>query len=182
MKLDTIRKTTKTGLPVEFRSASEADAQAEIEHIHRICGETRFLMREAEEVSFTEEGEKAFLKQCAESPNALMLNAYVDGRLIGNGSFEAVADAGRMRHRASVGIALIREFCDQGIGRLLMEILLEQAKACGFEIMELEVFSNNGRAVHLYQKLGFTECGVMKNAVKYADGTYTDLILMQKNL
>ena len=115
-----------------------------------------------------------------ESGNSLMLNAYVDGSLAGNSSFQPVSSANRMRHRASMGIAVFQNYSGQGIGEVLIDQMLRRAGECGFEIMELDVYSSNERAIHLYEKLGFRKCGTLENAVKYKDGSYTDLILMQK--
>ena len=40
----------------------------------------------------------------------------------------------------------------------------------------------NDRAYHLYESLGFKECGRVPNANKYDDGTYSDDILMVLSL
>lgn len=133
MKLESIYKTTKTGLKVEFRSAREDEAQLMIDYLRRVCGETKFLLSAAEDVKFKEEGERAFLKSYEENPGSLMLNAYIDGELVGNGSFEVVAHRPRLAHRAEVGIALFQDYCSQGIGELLMEIMIEKAREFGYE-------------------------------------------------
>ena len=52
----------------------------------------------------------------------------------------------------------------------------------GLEQMELGVYADNERAIHLYQKYGFEQCGIWKNAFKLKDGTYRDEILMSKIL
>ncbi len=179
MKLDSIYKKTKTGLAVEFRSASPADAQIMIDYLKKVCGETRFLLSEAEDVNYTLDGEKTYLENYENSERGLMLNAYVDGKLAGNASFDAVNPAKRLSHRASMGIAVFSEYWGQGIGEELIEILIEKAGQCGYEILELDVFAKNARARHLYEKLGFEERGCLKSAVKYADGSYDDLVLMQ---
>ena len=171
-------KITRTGLEVEFRSARPDEAEAEIAYLKRACGETRFLLSEPEDVAYTAEGEKQFLAEYESSPRSLMLNAYVDGVLVGNGSFAPVSGANRLKHRCSVGIALFLEYCNRGIGELLMGILIERAREAGFEIMELDVFSANTGAIHLYEKLGFVRSGERKNAIKYKDGTYADELLM----
>ena len=62
------------------------------------------------------------------------------------------------------------------------KIIIEKAKETHFEQIELQVASENASARHLYNKFGFYETGYIKNGMKYADGTYTKLILMQKDL
>ncbi len=167
---------------VEFKSADPSEAELEIAYLKQCCGETRYLLSEPEDITYTVESEKRILSDYEMSENALMLNAYVNGTLIGNGSFAPVRDTKRMSHRCSMGIALFQKYCGQGIGELLLGILMEQAKKAGFEIMELDVVTTNSNAVHLYNKLGFEIIGKRKQAIKYKDGTYADEFLMTKSL
>jgi len=55
-------------------------------------------------------------------------------------------------------------------------------KEQGYEQAELTVVEGNDRAYHLYESLGFKECGRVPNANKYDDGTYSDDILMVLSL
>lgn len=50
MKLDPVTRITRTGLPVELRSASEADAQLELDYLKQVCTETPFLLNAPEEI------------------------------------------------------------------------------------------------------------------------------------
>ena len=56
--------------------------------------------------------------------------------------------------------------------------LIQAIKECGFEQAELTVVGGNERAYHLYESLGFRECGRIPNANRYDDGTYADDIHM----
>lgn len=182
MKFESKFIKTRSGLEIELRSARTDEAQLMIDYLKRTCAETPFLLSEPEDVNYTVEGEIAFLQNCENSDNSLMLCAYVNGEFVGNGSFSPVNAAKRLCHRASLGVAIYADYCNLGIGEILVKTLLDKAKECGYEIMELDVFSTNERGIHLYKKLGFIERGLLKNAVKYKDGTYCDLILMQKEL
>ncbi|MBQ9023478.1 MAG: GNAT family N-acetyltransferase [Eubacterium sp.] len=173
---------TKTGMEVEFKSADPGEAELEIAYLKQCCKETRYLLSEPEDIAYTVESEEKFISDYETSDNSLMLNAYVNGTLIGNGSFAPVRDAKRLSHRCSMGIALFREFCGMGIGELLLNILMEQAKKASFEIMELDVVTTNTNAIRLYEKLGFETIGERKRAIKYKDGTYADELLMVKTL
>ena len=42
----------------------------------------------------------------------------------------------------------------------------------------LEVFTDNTRARHVYRSLGFTEEGLLREAVKRPDGSRVDQVLM----
>ena len=60
----------------------------------------------------------------------------------------------------------------------MMERLIRRMKERGFEQAELTVVDGNERAIRLYKRLGFRECGRIPNANKYDDGTYSDDIMM----
>ncbi len=65
----------------------------------------------------------------------------------------------------------------QGLGRLLLEHLIEQARARKVETMLLEVRPSNTAALALYQRLGFNEMGLRKNYYPAEKGREDALIL-----
>ena len=166
------------GKEIVLRSANTDDADMLIEYLKTVTGETRFLMCEPDEVKFTTESEINFIKKHNESDNSLLILAFVDSEYAGNCSFEGKSSSRRTKHRAGIGIALFQRFTGFGLGRLLLEILLQKIKEQGYEQAELTVVGGNDRAYHLYESMGFKECGRIPNANKYDDGTYSDDILM----
>jgi len=67
-----------------------------------------------------------------------------------------------------------------GIGRRLVETIIEFARH-RVELIQLAVVSENEQARRLYERLGFVEYGLEKNALKH-EGRYYDEVLMAKNL
>lgn len=51
----------------------------------------------------------------------------------------------------------------QGIGKEMMQFFLKQAKNRGIDRVILEVRISNHNAIHLYETLGFHNCGIRKN-------------------
>lgn len=182
MKLDPIELTTKSGLSVTFRSPTLEEARLCIDYLRQVCEETPYLSSEPEEIVFTDEQERAYITYHQENPLSLNVNVYADGRLAGNASIKPVRDSTRMRHRAVLGIALFEAYCGMGIGEVLISFLIERAREAGYESMELQVHAANKRAIHLYQRLGFTEWGRMKKSVKFKNGTYDDELFMRLDL
>lgn len=172
----------KDGRTLTLRGAAIEDAQELINFLKTIFGETPFLLRGPDEVKLTLEQEEAFLTKKIDNPRSLMIIAEVDGELAGNCEFDIVSTSSRLMHRCSLGIALKSKYWGFGIGTIMFEALLDEAKKCGFEQAELEVFGKNERAIGLYTKLGFTVCGRVPDAAKYADGTYDELVHMVKKL
>ena len=62
------------------------------------------------------------------------------------------------------------------------QLAIDQTRANGFEQLELEVYSDNSRAIHLYEKFGFERYGIQPRAFKLKDGSYRDEIIMVKML
>jgi ribosomal protein S18 acetylase RimI-like enzyme len=54
-----------------------------------------------------------------------------------------------------LGIAIVPHFRHKGIGRLLIEALINTATVDGYSSLSLSVDPTNHNAVHLYEKLGF---------------------------
>jgi RimJ/RimL family protein N-acetyltransferase len=59
-----------------------------------------------------------------------------------------------------------------------MERLVEWARQAGLRKLYLKVFSDNTRAIRLYESLGFVEEGRLKGDVLRGDGTYGDTLIM----
>jgi ribosomal protein S18 acetylase RimI-like enzyme len=55
-----------------------------------------------------------------------------------------------------------------------MRECIKWCKEKGVEQLELEVVTQNNRAVSMYQDLGFQIYGTKKHALKYSDETYAD--------
>ena len=163
---------------IVLRSAHEDEADMLIDYLKTVCGETNFLLVNPDEVKYTTEDEIKFIKSHNESENELVMCAFVDGVYAGNCSFSSRGSSRRAKHRADIGIALFQKYTGFGLGRLMLERLIQKIKDCGYEQAELTVVSGNDKAYHLYESLGFKECGRMPNANKYDDGTYSDDIYM----
>ena len=88
------------------------------------------MVRLPEEVNFTLEEER-ILRNIRKSDKDLMLAVFDRDRVVGNGRSH-FRDHEEGRHRSSLGIAIIQEYCSSGLGTILMERGIDFAKA-GFE-------------------------------------------------
>lgn len=182
MKFEPIEIKDKLNRAVILRSAEPDDADALIEYLKVTTGETSYLIREPDEVTLTEEQEINFINSCLNSDKSLMLIAEINGKHIGNCSLNPVGSFRRYAHRCEVAIALYQEYCGCGIGKQMLETILDTAKKAGYEQAELEVISENRNAISLYEKLGFVKYGIFPDNMKFADGTYASAEWMMKRL
>ena len=182
MRIET-RTYDLNGHKLTLRSAEKEDAKILLPYLKRVCGETRFLLREADECKdMTIEQEEAFISSRRDNNRACLILAELDGEYIGNASFDVAGGSRRNAHRANIGIALYMDYTGMGIGKTLFALILEIIEECGFESAELTVVEGNNRAIHMYESFGFKETGRIPRANKYDDGTYADDIFMVKTL
>ena len=172
----------KNGKICLFRCPEESDAEMLLEYLKATSAQTPYMIREPEEVRTSVEEEVEFIQRNRENPRALHLLAFVDGVFAGSCSFAPRSERLRLRHRCNIGISLYRESWGMGVGTALMEEIIANAKAAGFEQAELEVVSTNMPAIALYKKMGFETNGTVPHAMKYKDGAYADLLFMVKHL
>lgn len=65
----------------------------------------------------------------------------------------------------------------QGLGRRMLDYLMDEARRCSVETMLLEVRVSNTAAVHMYQQAGFNEIGCRPNYYPAKNGR-EDALLM----
>lgn len=173
-----------SGMPVNgivLRSPVAGDAADVVALMLKTYAETEFLHSTPEEFTVTEEQEVAWIQRIEMSERDCMIGAWIDGALVGNVSLRAVSDLRRTRHRATLGICVVKEAWGRGVGSMLMDAALQTAESAGFRQVELEVCADNERAIRLYQRFGFGEYGRRPNGMR-RDGLNVDEILMVKQL
>lgn len=182
MRFGPVEITDRLGRNVILRNAEISDAEDLIRYLKVTTSETPFLIREPDEVRLTREQEENFIRNNIDAERELLLIATVDGKHIGNCSLMSAGSYKRYAHRCDIAIALYQEFCGCGVGTKMMRTVLDLAKEAGYEQAELEVISDNKRAIALYRKLGFEKFGCFPRNMKYADGTYSNADWMMKRL
>lgn len=172
MIIDEVRFKLRDGREALLRSPKEEEVESTLEYLVVSAGETDFILRYPEECGkYTPEGEKKLFEQKNESSNEAMIMCVVDGKVVGNCEISFFKGM-KTKHRASIGIALISEFWNQGIGTKMFEEMIRLAENREDVLqIELEFVEGNARARHLYEKMGFRITGVRPNAIRLKDGT-----------
>ena len=165
--------------PFEIVRAQAKDAAALLEYLKIIGGETDNLSFGAEGVPLDVEAEGAYLAMQAESRDNIQLFAKVNGEIIGTASLNR--KRGRMYHRAEFGISLKKAWWGCGAARAMAEAIIDFARKNGFSQLNIEVRSDNVRAIRLYEKLGFRKLCTFP-AFFRIDGRDIDFDLMNLSL
>ena len=182
MIIEEIGFTLRDGRGAVIRSPRGEDIPGMLEYLYITACETEFLLRYPEECGkYTPEGDRALFERVNASENEAMLVCLVEGRIAGTCSVSRFPHL-KLRHRATLAIALTKEFWGLGIGTRLMEELLRIARGWGVMQAELEFIEGNDRARALYERFGFEITGFKPDAIMLKDGRLLKEYAMVKKL
>ena len=172
----------KDGRTCVVRNGEEKDAEGVLANFIATHGQTEFLTTYPDETPITPDQEKAYLKGKTESERDAALVAEVDGVITGTAGVDCFRAADKVKHRAHFGISIDRAWWGIGIGRALTEACIECARQAGVLQLELEVVSENERAIALYRSAGFVEYGRNPKGFRTRSGRWQENILMRLEL
>jgi RimJ/RimL family protein N-acetyltransferase len=159
--INTTTHQLKDGTQITIREAQTTDAQAVIDYLDAVVGETDFLTFGPGEFGYTVDAEVSYIEKMRAADNCLMLVAIVDGRIVGICGFNG-APRSRVHHQGEMGITVLRRYWGLGIGTRLIESLIAWAKAGGVvRKINLRTREDNRRAIALYKRLGFVVQGTL---------------------
>jgi [ribosomal protein S18]-alanine N-acetyltransferase len=133
-----------------------------------------FLGRETVDVAERTERYRELLS--AEGPNATWV-LEEDGAILGSADVRA-----RVTGVLTLGIALLPEARGRGGGRALMEAIVEHARAAGAHKVDLEVWTDNARAISFYAALGFEVEGLRREHYRRSDGSLRSTLIMARRI
>ena len=108
---------------------------------------------------------------------ACFWGAFVDGQLAGLVGLDRETRI-KNRHKAVViGMVVAPEFAGLGLGRKLLDVLVQHARSVGLELLVLTVTAGNTRAQQLYERAGFAVWGTEPRAIR-VDNRYHDKVHM----
>lgn len=85
-------------------------------------------------------------------------------------------NVGRCGHISNASYAVSAESRGRHIGEKLVKDSLIQGKRMGFRILQFNaVVATNIHARHLYERLGFTQLGLIPGGFRMKDGSYEDI-------
>ena len=170
----------KTGQQATIRCASPEDAKAVVELSRHVAGELAYTVTEPDEALNFEEMSDRIRDRYSHPARLLLLATDEHGEVVG----ELDCGAGsrrRIAHRARIGISVAKSYRGQGIGRALIQVMLDWATAhTTIEKVVLGVFAENQAAIALYERMGFALEGRRIREFKLGPGRYADDLIMAK--
>ena len=106
------------------------------------------------------------------------LVAVIDGKVIGSLGLNRLE--GRRSHAGTFGMAVHDAYSGRGAGTALMAAAVGQAdRWLNLRRLELSVWTDNARAIALYERFGFEREGLMRDYA-FRDGAYADALSMAR--
>lgn len=160
-----------------IRRANVEDARNIIDYLNQVGGESDNLLFGFNEFKMSIEQEESFIEAMNHTEGDLMLLGVVEDEIVAIGSIQGYKRE-RIEHRGQIAISVKKKYWHCGIGRKIMEELIQFAKdTASMSVVELTVKSDNASAIALYEKLGFKQIGLYKKFFKI-EGKYFDAYFM----
>lgn len=173
--------TLKNQKLVTIRQAEIGDAEKLLTCIKAYIPQSDYIPKLGHEITLTIEQEKEWINTFLANDNSLLLVAVHDNEIIGNidltGSRRKI-----MEHTAVIGMGMLQEWRNSGLGTALLRAVIEWAKVNPIlELIWLQVYTANEPGLNLYRKMGFEENGIIKGFFK-KDNVYFDNLTMTINV
>jgi len=159
-----------------IRPAQGTDALSTMKLKQSVLQQSRFLLLEPDEYQPTLESEINFIERFEKAENSTFLLALDEDNAIGHIAAHG-NNCRRNRHCATVFMAVHQAYWGQGVGRRLMQNLLQWFEQSPLSRLELTTAVDNERAFSLYQSIGFELEGTKQQDI-IVDGKPIDSYLM----
>lgn len=161
-----------------IHEADARDASALLHHLQMIAEEPHngVAVSSVAELNMTEADVEQMIRNHARKDTALYAVAMVGDTVIG----EIHGSSGRLGYSGTVNLSMTvaQVWRDQGVGKALLQYMIDWCQANPrIHRLELYVFPDNPRALHLYEQMGFAHEGSHREAY-FKEDAYKDLLVM----
>jgi phosphinothricin acetyltransferase len=114
-----------------------------------------------------------------DADHTLRLVGLADGEVVGWAALAPVSSRHVYRGVARSSVYVTENARGSGIGRALMEKLIEQAEREGVWTIEASLFPENEASVKLHEAVGFRVVG-LRERIGQRDGVWRDTVLLER--
>jgi len=111
--------------------------------------------------------------------HTLRVVAELDEQVIGWAALGPASSRWAYRGVAESSVYVARDHHGEGIGRALMEQLIEKSERAGIWTIQTSIFPENEASLNLHQRVGFRVVGVRKSIAR-RDGLWRDTVLLER--
>jgi L-amino acid N-acyltransferase YncA len=114
-----------------------------------------------------------------EAGHTIRVVADLDEQVIGWAALGPASSRWAYRGVAESSVYVARDRHGRGVGRALMEALIERSERAGIWTIQTSVFPENEASLNLHERVGFRVVGVRKSIAR-RDGLWRDTVLMER--
>lgn len=158
------------------------DAAKIVNYMEQIGKESDFLSFGEEGPQMTLSKEIGYIQYLQEENTKSFMLLFKKGEeIVGITTISIREDRPRMSHFGILGISILKKYWGLGYGDFLMEETLKISKERGIKKINLEVRTDNERAIKLYNKYNFEiEGKIIKNT--FINNEYFDCYMMGREI
>jgi len=104
--------------------------------------------------------------------------AESNGQVIGYGTYGTFREKIGYQYTVEHSVYVAEKYTGKGIGKLLLQELIQLAKTQGYHTMIGAIDADNLDSIAFHKKFGFVECGIIKQAA-FKFNKWLDLLFMQ---
>ncbi|MEG2338764.1 MAG: GNAT family protein [Clostridium sp.] len=173
--------TLKNGLSLTIRKARVEDTEEIINMSNKIAGESNNLSYGQGEYYMSYDQQYSYISRVNETRGSCFFVGIINGKIVGTITFIS-SSRKRMEHRGEMGVAVLKDFWNMGIGKSMIDCFLKWAKSNGVtQKVDLLVREDNLSAINLYLRFGFQIEGRISKGM-LVDNRFYDIYLMGKTL
>ena len=124
-----------------------------------------------------EEWDSSHLQNCRFIATNVIANT--EGVIIGWAALTPVSGRCVYAGVAEVSVYVTPQYCGQGIGKMLMQQLIEASEGDGLWTLQAGIFPENTGSLRLHQSVGFRQIG-RRERIGKMDGVWRDTLLLER--
>jgi phosphinothricin acetyltransferase len=105
--------------------------------------------------------------------------AELDEQVVGWAALGPASSRWAYRGVAEASVYVARDHRGRGVGRALMERLIEKSESAGIWTIQTSIFPENEASLKLHDRVGFRVVGVRRSIAK-RDGLWRDTVLLER--
>lgn len=106
--------------------------------------------------------------------------AETDNQIVANGDVTR-GHYKESRHHGHLGLTVVASYRGIGLGKVMVKVLLREARRIGVKNLDVEFLSTNQAAIHTYLAAGFKQVGGIPRAV-HRSGKFVDSMIMARDI
>jgi RimJ/RimL family protein N-acetyltransferase len=162
--------------PIKIGKAVPEDAHEVISYLNTVGGETDYLTFGLDEFPISVEEEIEIINECLEKENSLMLVAKMDNKIVSQ-LFLDVSTRSRLSHIGHLGLTVSQSHWGKALGQKMLVEAINWAKGKKLAKIQLQVRTDNLRAVALYKSFNFIIEGTISNSLMINHIFYDEFLM-----